>query len=133
MSGRRGSNPRPVAWKATALPAELLPLIVFKFFIILYWCGGKRIRTSEDISQQIYSLPQLAALVFPQNYFNITKNLSRQFRGTLFLRKCKITGFFILFKFLRKNMFKTSKREFANCRIKFLSPKTFVKGYFLNL
>jgi len=28
--------------------------------------GGSRIRTYEDISQQIYSLPQLAALVFPQ-------------------------------------------------------------------
>lgn len=25
MSGRRGSNPPPEAWKATALPNELLP------------------------------------------------------------------------------------------------------------
>ncbi len=25
-SGRRGSNPRPSAWEADALPAELLPL-----------------------------------------------------------------------------------------------------------
>ena len=25
MSGRRGSNPRPTAWKAVALPTELLP------------------------------------------------------------------------------------------------------------
>ncbi len=24
-SGRRGSNPRPIAWKAIALPTELLP------------------------------------------------------------------------------------------------------------
>ena len=29
-SGRRGSNPRPSAWKADALPTELLPL--FRFF-----------------------------------------------------------------------------------------------------
>ena len=29
-------------------------------------CGGSRIRTYEDISQQIYSLPQLAALVSPR-------------------------------------------------------------------
>ena len=28
MSGRRGSNPRPSAWKADALPTELRPLIV---------------------------------------------------------------------------------------------------------
>src|SRR6185295_2983216 len=26
-SGRRGSNPRPSAWKADALPTELLPLV----------------------------------------------------------------------------------------------------------
>ena len=26
-SGRRGSNPRPTAWKAVALPTELLPLM----------------------------------------------------------------------------------------------------------
>ena len=25
MSGRRGSNPQPIAWKAIALPIELLP------------------------------------------------------------------------------------------------------------
>ena len=24
-SGKRGSNPRPLAWEANALPAELLP------------------------------------------------------------------------------------------------------------
>ena len=27
LSGRRGSNPRPTAWKAVALPTELLPLV----------------------------------------------------------------------------------------------------------
>ena len=25
MSGKRGSNPRPLAWEANALPTELLP------------------------------------------------------------------------------------------------------------
>ena len=29
LSGRRGSNPRPSAWKADALPTELLPLDFF--------------------------------------------------------------------------------------------------------
>ena len=28
MSGRRDSNPRPLAWKANALSTELLPLII---------------------------------------------------------------------------------------------------------
>ena len=27
LSGRRGSNPPPIAWKAIALPNELLPLL----------------------------------------------------------------------------------------------------------
>ncbi len=29
LSGRRGSNSRPLAWKANALPTELLPQIIF--------------------------------------------------------------------------------------------------------
>ena len=60
MSGRRGSNPRPSAWKANALSTELLPQI----------CGGQGwIRTTEGVSQQIYSLPHLATLVLAQQYF----------------------------------------------------------------
>ena len=31
-SGRRGSNPRPPAWKASALSTELLPHAMFRFF-----------------------------------------------------------------------------------------------------
>ena len=58
-SGKRGSNSRPSAWKADALPTELLPQV----------SGRRWIRTTEDISQQIYSLPHLATLVFSQ-YFN---------------------------------------------------------------
>ena len=57
-SGKRGSNSRPSAWKADALPTELLPQV----------SGRRWIRTTEDISQQIYSLPHLATLVFSQ-YF----------------------------------------------------------------
>ena len=60
-SGRRGSNPRPSAWKANALSTELLP----------HSCqschsdrGQRWIRTTEGVSQQIYSLPHLATLVF---------------------------------------------------------------------
>ena len=35
LSGRRGSNPRPTAWKAVALPTELLPHTYYLYFI---WC-----------------------------------------------------------------------------------------------
>ena len=52
-SGRRDSNPRPSAWKANALSTELLPQI----------SGQGWIRTTEGVSQQIYSLPHLATLV----------------------------------------------------------------------
>ncbi len=63
VSGKRGSNSRPIAWKAIALPTELLPLTYFKFEIsdLKLYRGENRIRTCEDISQQIYSLSSLAA------------------------------------------------------------------------
>ena len=57
MSERRGSNSRPIAWKAIALPTELLPLL---------YCGERRIRTFEVLRQQSYSLSHLATLVSPQ-------------------------------------------------------------------
>ena len=31
LSGRRNSNPRPLAWEANALPTELLPLVLRSF------------------------------------------------------------------------------------------------------
>ena len=67
-SGRRGSNPRPSAWKADALPTELLPQIKSPIgFAFRAFCGRRWIRTTEGINQQIYSLPHLATLVFSQN------------------------------------------------------------------
>ena len=33
LSGRRGSNPPPIAWKAIALPNELLPHLEFWYFV----------------------------------------------------------------------------------------------------
>ena len=62
LSGRRGSNSRPSAWKADALSTELLP----------HKKGGRRwIRTTEGIRQQIYSLPHLATLVFARPVFRL--------------------------------------------------------------
>ncbi len=51
-SGRRVSNSQPIAWKAIALPIELLPRC----------CGQEWIRTTEVERQRIYSPPHLAAL-----------------------------------------------------------------------
>ena len=52
-SDERGSNSRPLAWKANALPTELPSH---------FFCGRGWIRTTEGINQQIYSLPHLATL-----------------------------------------------------------------------
>ena len=60
-SGRRGSNPRPSAWKANALSTELLPHSCQSCHSD---CGQRWIRTTEGVSQQIYSLPHLDTLVF---------------------------------------------------------------------
>ena len=85
MSGRPGSNRPPEAWKATALPNELLPLIKFWRFEDLvisqsqktsitknisfsnhqidvssnWFCGQSRVRTYVLVREQIYSLPPL--------------------------------------------------------------------------
>ena len=75
-SGRPGSNRPPIAWKAIALPNELLPLIWPPFGVQNYkkertktsqsslWsCSGQEwIRTTEVERQRIYSPPHLAAL-----------------------------------------------------------------------
>ena len=36
-SGKRGSNPRPLAWEANALPAELLPLSIDYQSVMYYF------------------------------------------------------------------------------------------------
>ncbi len=82
-SGRRGSNSPPIAWKAIALPNELLPLeivtatepILFRFKELFYSskkknnCGQEWIRTTEVERQRIYSPPHLAALEPAQYIF----------------------------------------------------------------
>ena len=49
MSGRRGSNPPPEAWKATALPNELLPLIYFTVLFLF----------ETGLESESYELPPL--------------------------------------------------------------------------
>src|SRR5438046_5753976 len=61
-SGRRESNPRPRAWKARALPPELLPRFMI-CFVLRIANGEGRIRTSVGIRRQIYSLLPLATRV----------------------------------------------------------------------
>ena len=78
-SGRRGSNPRPSAWKANALSTELLPHSCQSCHSD---CGQRWIRTTEGVSQQIYSLPHLATLVFALIIFSLRKE-----RASVYLSK----------------------------------------------
>ena len=55
LSGRRDSNPRPSAWKADALPTELLPPISS----IKQSSGGGRIRTYSAEALDLQSSPPL--------------------------------------------------------------------------
>jgi hypothetical protein len=64
LSGRPGSNRPPSAWKADALPNELLPLL-FPFSspdfqsieVLKAYCGAGWIRTTEDESTDLQSVP----------------------------------------------------------------------------
>ena len=65
-SGRRVSNPLPAAWKAAALPNELLPQGLRPFRNL---CGGGWTRTTELRRGQIYSLLQLPLCDSPRKKF----------------------------------------------------------------
>ena len=77
-SGRRGSNPRPSAWKADALPTELLPQRAFAH----KKSGQRWIRTTVGVRQQIYSLPHLATLVSAQVFQSAFQNSSSRWRDS---------------------------------------------------
>ena len=70
LSGKRGSNPRPPAWKASALSTELFPQKRFALESGRWW-----IRTTEVERQQIYSLPHLAALETTLNVLLLLSSL----------------------------------------------------------
>src|SRR5690606_3644738 len=70
LSGRRGSNSRPIAWKAIALPTELLPplrsqsrkkLLSFIDQRSLFLVEGEGFEPSKP-KQRIYSPSHLTAL-----------------------------------------------------------------------
>jgi hypothetical protein len=96
-SGRRGSNPRPTAWKAVALPTELRPLMT------CFWCGSRWIRTTEEVHQQIYSLSHLAALECSHFLF---------FLAVALKRSCKSSRLILNVKYLCKKIFNFQCKRF---------------------
>ncbi len=69
-SGKRGSNPRPSAWEADALPTELLPHLVLATLIIrgaalhCWYCKGKCFFIISQNEEDIFYL-------FAFFYFNL--------------------------------------------------------------
>ena len=81
LSGRRGSNPRPLAWKANALPTELLPL--FRFFSAI---------TSSDFILSLLTTARLLRhssfvfLVLPKNKLQNSSLFKRDRCGRRWIR-----------------------------------------------
>ncbi len=65
LSERRVSNPQPPAWKAGALPIELLSLNLTLTMRQPSFCVGTGGFEPPKLAQQIYSLSHLATLVYP--------------------------------------------------------------------
>ena len=59
MSGRRGSNPRHLAWKARALPTELLPQVidVFRGGPQMVAVEGEGFEPSKPVATDLQSVP----------------------------------------------------------------------------
>ena len=65
MSGRRDSNPRPIAWKAIALPAELLPHEI--------WWGEKDSNFRSHKTADLQSAPFGRSGITPFAYLQFPK------------------------------------------------------------
>jgi hypothetical protein len=84
LSGRRDSNSRPSAWKADALPTELLPRLTYKELF-----GGQgRVRTSVGRSPADLQSA-------PFNHFGTCPSILSDFQRN---RNTKLDIFFILCK-----------------------------------
>ena len=72
-SGRRGSNSRPTAWKAVALPTELLPQFGKNLHVLVGVSGLEPLNPKE----RIYSPPQLPLCDTPLfiSFKRVTKSL----------------------------------------------------------
>ena len=86
MSCYRDLNPGPLPYQGSALPLSYNSKENKS-------CGQRWIRTTEGVSQQIYSLPHLATLVFALLLLRTTLNLSlSSFVSQL---RCKGTTIFV--------------------------------------
>ena len=67
-------------------------LYQLSYFRISNFGGQRWIRTTEGVSQQIYSLPHLATLVFALSPFTLSRT------PAFFQLRCKDTTIFLIYK-----------------------------------
>ena len=80
LSGRRGSNPRPSAWKADALPTELLPQLVINLWAKMD--SNHRRHKPADLQSAPFGhsgIRPSSNRMQIYNYFLILQNISRKF------------------------------------------------------
>jgi hypothetical protein len=69
MSGRRGSNSRPIAWKAIALPTELLPLLIQQTIKSAVYLWGEQDSNLRSITTtELQSVPFGRSGISPKIY-----------------------------------------------------------------
>ena len=114
MSGRRGSNSRPTAWKAVALPTELLPQkvkLIFKihesptsgYYLYLFSVGRGGFEPPKSKDNRFTVCPSWPLWYLPENHFVKEHSLKkRHVKTARFLWECKIIPFFLLFKHLKQ-------------------------------
>ena len=73
LSGRRGSNPRPTAWKAVALPTELLP---HKINCTYTWWGKKDSNLRRHKSADLQSAPFGRSGISPDSPANTSRRFT---------------------------------------------------------
>ena len=65
MSGRRGSNSPPIAWKAIALPNELLPLELFTTFNFEPSTLKRAVDESRNFEDELTTFPNTIGMLYP--------------------------------------------------------------------
>ena len=82
VSGRRGSNPRPSAWKADALPTELLPRFSSKTAGFLAAPRHRKFlcaRLAQELRNSLFQRKALSGFFCGQGWIRTTVGIANRF------------------------------------------------------
>ena len=94
LSGRRGSNPRPPAWKASALSTELLPHFFRAFSAWVLMDSNHRSRKTADLQSAPFGHSGKHPCIDSSNRYTMLSN-QHQARWNLLETAAKVITFFI--------------------------------------